>query len=102
MIMSQSFQRALMQNNVFAWIALVTILLLSIPLIAMRFTSEMNWSFADFVLMGILLFSAGSAFVIVARKSPRKHWAMIGILLVVAVLYIWAELAVGVFTELGS
>lgn len=101
-MMNTGRQRLYTKNNVFAWIALATILLLSIPLIAMRFTSEMNWSFADFVLMGILLFSAGSAFVIVARKSPRKHWAMIGILLVVAVLYIWAELAVGVFAELGS
>lgn len=91
-----------MQNRVFAWIALATALLLLIPLIAMRFTSEVNWSIGDFVMMGILLFATGGAFVIAARKSPRKHWAIIGILFVVAFLYIWAELALGIFTDLGS
>ncbi len=100
--MNLSLQRFVMRNSTFAWIALATVLLLSIPLIAMCFTSEVNWSIADFAIMGILLFGAGSAFVMIARKSPRKHWALIGMLLVVAVLYLWAELAVGVFTDLGN
>jgi len=92
----------IMQNKVFAWIALGTVLILSIPLIAMQFTSEVNWSPGDFVVMGVLLFGTGFVFVHVARVTPRKYRTLIGIAFVAALLYIWAELAVGIFTNIGS
>jgi hypothetical protein len=92
----------LMRNSVFLWIAVVTGLLLLIPLLAMQFTSEVNWNIADFIVMGILLFSAASVFVLVSRRSPRRRRVVIGVTVAAAVLYIWAELAVGVFTNLGS
>jgi len=63
----------------FAWIALGTGFVLPVPLIAMQVTEEVNWGILDFVIMGALLFSAGSIFVLVARKMPRKYWLAIGI-----------------------
>lgn len=90
------------RSTVFWWIAAATCLLLAIPLIAMQFTIEVNWGILDFVLMGGLLFGAGSTFVLVARRAPRRHWIPIGIVLAVVLLFIWVELAVGVFTNLGS
>ena len=91
----------LMQNKVIVWIALATGLLLLIPLIAMQFTSDVAWSLLDFVTAGALLFGTGLLFVLAARKMPR-HRVAIAIVLAVALLYIWAELAVGILTTWGS
>jgi hypothetical protein len=90
------------QNKVFIWIAVATLLILSIPLIAMQFSNDWNWSPSDFMIMGILLFGMGFAFVHVARVTPRKYRTAIGIGFLIVFLYIWAELAVGIFTNIGS
>lgn len=100
--MAEKKMDILMQNKVFAWIALGTAIVLSIPLIAMQFTSEVDWSLEDFVIMGILLFGIGIIFVHVARVVPRKYRALVGIATIILLLYIWAELAVGIFTNIGS
>lgn len=92
----------IMGNGVFKWIALVTVLILLIPLLAMQFTNEVNWGIVDFMVMGLLLFSMASSFVLVARKIPPKRRTIIGFLFLLAFLYLWAELAVGIFTNLGS
>ena len=92
----------IMQNRTFLWIALATGLVLMIPLIAMQFTTEVKWELSDFVVMGILLFGTGFTFVHVARVAPRKYRVLIGIAFTIALLYVWAELAVGVFTNIGS
>lgn len=88
-----------MQNKIFAWIAAGTALVLSLPLIAMQFAREVDWGFEDFFIIGALLFGAGSLFVLVARKTKKNH-LIIGIAFFLAVIYIWAELAVGIFTNL--
>ena len=90
------------QNRVFLWVAAATGLLLLVPLVAMQFTAAVDWNAADFIVMGLLLFGTGSAFVLAARKAPGKHRLAIGVLFLLAFLYVWAELAVGVFTNLGS
>ena len=100
--MTQETKSLLFQRNIFAWIAAATGALLLIPLIAMQFTAEVNWGLADFVVMGVLLFGLASLFVLIARRIPRPRRALTGIVFVVAFLYIWAELAVGIFTDLGS
>lgn len=91
-----------MRNTAFAWIALATGLVLLVPLIAMQFTAAVNWGVMDFIVMGTLLFGTGSLFVLVARKVPRKYWLAVGAVFAAAFLYVWAELAVGIFTKLGS
>jgi len=91
-----------MRNSVFAWIALATGVVLLIPLISMHFTREVNWDATDFLVMGVLLFGTGSTFVLVARKVPRRYWTLLAIACTVALLYVWAELAVGIFTNIGS
>lgn len=90
------------QDKIFLWIALATVAILSIPLIAMQFSDEWDWKLPDFIIMGILLFSTGFTFVHVARVTPKKYRTVIGIAFFVALLYIWAELAVGIFTNIGS
>lgn len=39
--------------------AIVTVLLLLIPLLAMQFTSEVNCDETDFIIMSILIFATG-------------------------------------------
>lgn len=92
----------IMRSSAFAWIALATCLALLIPAVAMQFTAEVNWDSTDFVVMGALLFGTGSLFVLVARKVRRKYWLVTGVVLAAGFLWIWAELAVGVFTDWGS
>jgi len=76
----------------------VTALILSIPLIAMQFTSEVKWDFKDFIAAGILLLSAGLAIELVIR-NVRKNTikTLLFIIILLALFLIWAELAVGVF-----
>ena len=77
-------------------VALVTGLLLLIPLVAMQFTQEVNWSAFDFIIMGTLLFSTGLTFVFIVRNTSNilyKAATTIGI--GTTFLIVWANLAVG-------
>ncbi|MDA0701088.1 MAG: hypothetical protein O2965_01845 [Bacteroidetes bacterium] len=72
--------------------------LLLIPLVAMQFTDQVDWSFGDFLVMAGLLFSLTMA-VAVVRQKVREKTQRIGLiaLLLLIFLLIWAELAVGIF-----
>lgn len=76
----------------------IVILPLLIPFIAMRFTNEVNWSVIDFVVAGILLFSTGLTieFVLQKVKTRTNRIIICGIILLLLLL-LWAELAVGIF-----
>lgn len=92
----------LMRKSVFAWLALATGLLLLVPLILMQFTAEMDWDGFDFLIMGLMLYTAGSAFVLAARKLPEGRRWLAGLVVGLLFVWLWAELAVGIFTNLGS
>ncbi len=100
--MRNTLPSLLTRNSVFTWIALATGVLLTAPLIAMQFTNEVNWNMGDFIVMGFLLFGTGSLFVLVSRRLPRKYWGITGLALAAALLYVWIELAVGIFGHLRS
>ena len=86
-----------------AGIAFVAGLILSIPLIAMRFSNEVQWGLIDFVVAGALLFGVGFTFVLATRLTlSTLSRTAIGIGFVAALMLVWAELGVGVFTSLGS
>lgn len=73
-------------------------LLLLVPLVAMQFTSEVNWTFSDFIVAGVLLFGTGGLIELAVRKIHKvstRVWVILGIL--VALLLVWIELAVGIF-----
>ena len=89
----------IMQNKVFAWLGLGIGLILLIPLIAMQFTNEVNWDVKDFIVMGFLLFTTATLFVLVSRRVPRRRRVVVGFAVAAVFVYVWAELAVGVFTN---
>ena len=90
------------RNSVFIRIAVAACVLLLIPFGAMQFTTAVDWSIGDFVVMGVLILAVGSLFVFAARKVSPRHRLLVGILVAVLFLYVWLDLAVGVFSNLGK
>ena len=77
---------------------IIIVVILLIPLIAMQFTSEVEWSFFDFVIAGaLLLLTAALLDLVFKRVKQKKKRIAIGVVVVVMLLVIWAELAVGLF-----
>ena len=87
-----------MKINRITFIFSTIVLLLMVPLLAMQFTNEVNWTLSDFVVAGILLSVTGLAIELVLRnvKTTKNRLIFCGIVLLVF-LVIWAELAVGIF-----
>lgn len=84
-------------NRIYLILSAVAGLLL-LPLIAMQFSTEVNWSSSDFLIMGVLLLCTGLAVEFVLRKVKKTtHRLMLCAAVLFAFLLIWAELAVGVF-----
>ena len=100
--MTAQKQPLVFRGAAFAWAALATCVLLLVPLVAMQFTDEVRWGPMDFVFMGLLAFGACSAFIIGARRLPHRYWFAAAAICSAVFLLAWAELAVGVFTHLGS
>ncbi len=78
-----------------------TISILLIPLVAMQFTAEVSWTLSDFVIMGVMLFVTGFILDQVLSKMEKYRYVLAGIIVLLFV-WLWAELAVGVFTTWGS
>ncbi len=77
-------------------VALITLLILSVPLVAMQFTDEVNWSIPDFIIMGALLFGTGMAYVSVTRFATEILYRVaFGLALGSTLFMIWVNLAVG-------
>jgi len=86
------------QNKRFLTILAVAIALLFIPLLAMNFTNEVNWSFFDFVVVGTLLVGTGLILEFILRKIKKLRYRILfGIVLFLVLFIVWAELAVGIF-----
>ncbi|NJC40410.1 hypothetical protein GGQ87_000668 [Brevundimonas alba] len=78
------------------WGAVALIMLA--PVVAMRFTEEVNWTTTDFVFAGVLLIGGGALIELVAWRV-RNPVIRIGFaLFVIAIVgLIWVEAAVGIF-----
>ena len=82
---------------------LSVVFLLLIPLIAMQFTDEVNWTPFDFLIAGVILFGTGLFLGLVNRKIKNvKNRIAISIFILIVFFLIWAELAVGIFGTLFS
>lgn len=75
-----------------------TAALLLIPLIG-----QWPWSFSDFVVTAVLIFIAGLGLDLFLRnKSSQKQKALVGLAILIGILWLYVELAVGLFTNWGS
>ena len=87
----------IMKNKRLIIITSIVALLLFIPIIAMQFTAEVNWTQFDFIVAAVLLLSTGLAIDFVIRKViGNKYRIALSVALLAMLLLIWAELAVGV------
>lgn len=77
------------------WIVVVG--LLAIPFIAMRFTSEVDWTALDFGIMGAMLASVIGVWQFATRSRPERSYRFgLGLLLLGSFLLLWSNLAVGI------
>ena len=71
--------------------------LLLVPLVAMLFTDEVVWDLTDFAAAAVLLMGTGFAYVLATRRPHGTAYRLaVGAVLGLALLLVWAELAVGI------
>lgn len=81
--------------RVVIWLIAVAALLT--PLIAMQFTSEVNWTLFDFLVFGAMLLFVCGAYELLSRLTGSRAYRLgLGIALLGAFFLVWANLAVGI------
>ena len=74
--------------------------LLALPLVAMQFTDEVQWTPFDFIAMGGMLALVGGAFELVVRVARSNTYVVAaGVAVANAFLMTWANLAVGIIGD---
>lgn len=77
-------------------VGMVTGLILLVPMLAMKFTDQVDWSASDFIIMGALLFGVGMAYTLTTMGEPNIVYRVAMALGLGGTLFmIWANLAVG-------
>ena len=72
-------------------------LLLLLPLLAMQFTGEVNWTAFDFLAFGTMLAIACGAYELAAKTTINTAYrAAAGIAIAAAFFLVWSNLAVGI------
>jgi hypothetical protein len=88
----------IMKTKRFIGILLIVTILLLIPLIAMQFTDEVNWTLTDFIAAGVLLLGTVVMCEFIMRKVTKtKHRIVLYAIILIVLVLIWIELAVGIF-----
>lgn len=83
-------------TSIFSVALVGTALILLVPLIAQQFTTEVNWSVADFLVMGALIFSTTLTFLLIVKSVKSLVYKAAVIMGIGSTfLMIWANLAVG-------
>jgi hypothetical protein len=86
------------KQRIAAW-AIIPMLILLVPFIAMQVTDEVQWDVADFVFAGVLLATAGIIYALLTPKSKTAIFhSAIGLVIIIVVVLIWIEFAVGIFS----
>jgi hypothetical protein len=71
--------------------------LLLLPLVAMQFSKEVNWTLFDFVVFGAMLLVACGTYELATRLSGNTAYrAAVGVAVVGGFLLVWMNLAVGI------
>jgi len=86
-------------NKILLKALLLAVAVLCIPLIAMQFTLEVQWTLLDFAVMAILVVSTVSSYLIAAHVFPKFKVYLL-IFASCSFLLIWTEMAVGLVTSL--
>jgi len=75
-------------------------IILLVPIVAMQFTREVNWSVGDFIFAAIMIGSVGLLFELTVRASPNRSFrGGVAAALFASFLIIWANGAVGMIGD---
>lgn len=79
-------------------VGLIAASILIIPLVISMVSTEMNWSVMDYIIVWILLFSAGITYRLIARKKKTTSYrGAIAIAGLTGLFMMWINLGVGIF-----
>ena len=102
-IVKENVRFIVMQYKNVIRIALATAFILLLPWLAMQFTDEVVWSVTDFAVAGVLLFGAGLAYELVAKKGRNlAYQAAVGVAVAAALVLVWLSLGVGIIGQDGD
>jgi hypothetical protein len=77
--------------------------MLLLPLVAMQFSDEVNWSVADFALAGALLMGTGISYELAVRMTGNTAYrAALGVALAGAFILVWLSAGVGIIGKDGD
>jgi hypothetical protein len=86
-----------MKNKRITYIFLCVACVLLIPLIAMQFTDEVNWTVSDFIFAAVLLLGTSLGIELAVRKAKNSAYKVAAsIALIASLLLIWINGAVGI------
>ena len=72
--------------------------ILSVPLVAMLFTQDVNWNILDFAVAGSLLVGTALGIEYVLRRVQKSNYRILLAMSALLILILaWIELAVGIF-----
>jgi len=92
-----------MLNKYTIGILLVPSLLLLVPLVAMQFTAEVNWTLSDFVFAWVIMAGTGLAYRLATRQAANLAYRFaVGLALAAAFMVVWGNLAVGFIGSEGN
>lgn len=98
MLKSDMSDRTTRQLRVAGWS--LAAVLLALPLIAMQFTTEVNWTASDFLVAAIVFGIVGGMLELAARASRNVAYRIATVLTVGGCFLIaWVSLAVGIIGE---
>jgi hypothetical protein len=84
-------------NKYIAGPAIITLIVLLIPFVGMLVSEEVNWSYTDFIVAGVLLFGTGLAYKVISTNANHITYRIGAALAMGTGLFlIWANLAVGI------
>lgn len=99
--MTASFSSRSSRWRLARWSAAAALLLL--PLVAMQFTNEVNWTGSDFAVFGAMLLVAGLAYEFIASAAGNTAYRLgAGVAVATAFLLVWVNLAVGFIGDEGN
>lgn len=76
--------------------ALVVAAILMIPLVAMQFTSEVNWTGSDFVFGAVVLFGFATIYELIANKlTTSSQRITLGLVVFLVFAFVWVGAATG-------
>ena len=85
-----------MINSRFKKLLISSTVILTIPILGKLYTDDFQWALPDFIIGAILLYGTSFMIDVILRKVQKKsHRIALSGLILLVLLCIWAELAVG-------